>query len=67
MVQVAISAAVFSTFHLDASGLGMNFVLGLILGAVSLKGGRSIWSSALPHGIYNLVLLILTLQQAKLA
>ncbi|KAK9825051.1 hypothetical protein WJX74_003849 [Apatococcus lobatus] len=60
---VCISAAVFSTFHLDPSALAFNILLGLTFGAANLKGARSIWASALPHSTYNLTLLILKMHR----
>lgn len=66
VLQVLASAAVFSTFHLDPSALAPELMLGLIFGAASLQGGRSIWASALPHCAYNLTLLFLALQHAHM-
>ncbi len=57
--QVVIAAIGFSVFHLDSSTLVSNCLLGSGLGIASLLGRGSLMSSAMPHAVYNTILLIL--------
>ena len=63
-VAIIITALVFSAMHFDLDNLVARFILGFILGLIFYYS-KSLWINILLHFANNLIVLIITLLQAK--